>query len=77
MQTMSDYIQSVDMKIADQDKDIADAIAYMKDNLVTTVNELFAQALQDGSISAELVASYDAETEELTLLIRAAQEEGE
>ena len=75
MKTVSDYIQSVDMKIANQDKDIADAVQYMKDNIVETTNEIFAQALRDGTISAELVEDYDAETKELTLSIRANEGE--
>ena len=80
---MSDYIQSVDTKIALQDTKIAemdtalqDAINYMKNNLVTTVNNLFAQALNDGDIRATLGSSYDEPTETLTLYIEGDENNG-
>ena len=91
---MSDYIQSVDTKIALQDTKIAEqddkidnaladidtalenAINYMKNNLVTTVNNLFAQALNDGDIRATLESSYDEPTETLTLYIEGGENNG-
>lgn len=80
---MSDYIQSVDTKIALQDTKIADidtalqdAINYMKNNLITTVNNLFAQALSDGDIRATLGSSYDEPTETLTLYIEGDENNG-
>lgn len=91
---MSDYIQSVDTKIALQDTKIAEqddkidnaladidtalenAINYMKNNLVTTVNNLFAQALNDGDIRATLGSSYDEPTETLTLYIEGDENNG-
>ena len=91
---MSDYIQSVDTKIALQDTKIAEqddkiddalaeidtalenAINYMKNNLVTTVNNLFAQALNDGDIRATLGSTYDEPTETLTLYIEGDENNG-
>ena len=91
---MSDYIQSVDTKLAMQDNKIAEqndkidnaladidtalenAINYMKNNLVTTVNDLFAQALNDGDIRATLGYSYDEPTETLTLYIEGDENNG-
>ena len=69
--TMNQYIETIDTKINLQDTKINDAIEYMKDNLVSTVNELFAQALLNGDINATLVETYNSTTEELTLSIQA------
>ena len=84
---MDNYIQTIDMKINLQDKAIADkfseqdtkiaeAIEYMKDNIVATTLEVFHEAVANGEITAELVEAYDATNEELTLSIRAAESEG-
>lgn len=69
--TMNQYIETIDTKINLQDTKINDAIEYMKDNLVTTVTELFSQALLNGDISATLIESYNPTTQELTLSIQA------
>lgn len=71
IKTMNDYIETIDTKINLQDTKINDAIEYMKTNLVSTVNELFAQALLNGDINATLVETYNSTTEELTLSIQA------
>lgn len=63
--------KSIADKFAEQDEIIADAVQYMKDNIVATATSLFQQALSDGDISAELVSTYDASTEALTLSINA------
>lgn len=63
--------KSIADKFAEQDEIIADAVQYMKDNIVATTTSLFQQALSDGDISAELVSTYDASTEALTLSINA------
>ena len=63
--------KSIADKFAEQDEIIADAVQYMKDNIVATVTTLFQQALSNGDISAELVSTYDADTEALTLSINA------
>lgn len=69
--TMNQYIETIDTKINLQDAKINDAIEYMKDNLVSTVTDLFSQALQNGDITASLIETYDPATEELTLSIQA------
>ena len=77
MDTMSDYIKTIDMKIVQQDKSIADAIQYMKDNIVATTTQLFNEALANGDITAALAEDYDSTNEELTLSIVATQSESE
>jgi hypothetical protein len=67
--TMNQYIETIDTKINLQDTKIQDAIDYMKDNLISTVTDLFNQALLNGDIRASLVETYDPLTEELTLSI--------
>lgn len=74
---MDDYIQTIDTKINLQDAKIADAIDYMKNNIVATTTTLFNEALQNGDITATLAEDYDAENEELTLSIVATQSESE
>ena len=88
MDTMSDFIKTIDMKIVQQDKaiadkfeeqdtKIADAIQYMKDNIVATTTQLFNEALANGDITAALAEDYDSTNEELTLSIVATQSESE
>ena len=67
IKTMNDYIATIDTKVNNQDTQIANAINYMKDNLVESVTTLFNQALQYGDIIANLV--YYADTEALTILL--------
>lgn len=74
---MNDYIESIDIKIDLQNKEIADAIDYMKNNIVETATELFEQAIISGTIRANLVNTYDSETEELTIDLDLIEEEGE
>lgn len=71
----SDYIACVDMKIANQDAKIAEAIEYMKDNIIQTASNLFNQALNEGEIQAALGITYNAQTEELIFSINAESEE--
>ena len=77
---MSDYIESIDMKISLQDNTIAEAIEnqnsiienavnYMKNNIVETATSLFNQSLQNGDITANLNIDYNSTTEELTFSI--------
>lgn len=77
---IADAIDSQDRKIDnainEQNTAIENAINYMKNNLVTTVNNLFAQALADGDIGATLGASYDEPTETLTLFIEGDENNG-
>lgn len=71
IKVMNDYIETIDTKINLQDTKISEAIDYMKDNLLSTVTDLFNQALQDGDITASLIETYNPATEELILSIQA------
>lgn len=64
---MSDYIESVDMKIELQDSKIQDAINYMKENIVETTNTIINQAIENGDIQVSI--SYDEPTEALSFNI--------
>ena len=68
---MINYIQEMDNKIDELNADVAEAISYMKTNLLTTVTDLFNEYLESGAISVALDTDYDAETESLTLSISA------
>lgn len=74
---MSEYIESIDIKIGLQDKEIADAIDYMKNNITETAREIFEEAVISGTIRANLVNTYDSQTEELTIDLDLIEEEGE
>lgn len=74
---MDEYIESIDIRMSLQDKEIADAIDYMKNNIFETAREIFEQAVISGTIRANLVNTYDSETEELTIDLELIEEEGE
>jgi len=48
--TMHDYIAMLDEKIKSQDKEIAQAVAYMKTNIYDTTTEVVHQIMQDENI---------------------------
>lgn len=75
--TMNQYIETIDTKINLQDTKIEDAINYMKNTIVETATELFEQALISGTIRANLVNTYDSQTEELTIDLDLVEVEGE
>ena len=77
IETMNQYIETIDTKINLQDTKIEDAINYMKNTIVETATELFEQALISGTIRANLVNTYDSETEELTIDLDLVEVEGE
>ena len=62
-----DYIRMIDEKIKLQDKEIAEAISYMKDNLRGFANELIQEMIDNGELTIESV--YDAENESLSIVI--------
>lgn len=51
-----------------QDREIADAIGYMKTNLTATVQELFEEGLEAGTFHSEFSLTYDENTETITIL---------
>ena len=77
IKVMNDYIETIDTKINLQDAKIEDAVNYMKNTIVQTATELFEQALISGTIRANLVNTYDSETEELTIDLDLIEVEGE
>ena len=68
--------RKIDDAIDEQNTAIQNAIDYMKNNLITTVNNLFAQALEDGDIRATLGSTYDEPTETLILYIEGDENNG-
>ena len=77
IKTMNDYIESIDTKIELQDNKIQEAIDYMKNNLISTVNTLFNQAIQSGDITATLYEDYDSDDESLVFSIVASEGSGD
>ena len=67
IQTMNDYIETIDNKINIQDDKIAEAIQYMKDNIVATATEVINQAIENGDITVSV--SYDEPTEALNIIV--------
>ena len=68
---MDQYIQSIDIRISLQNKTIADAVDYMKENLENEVETLFTTALSNGDITANLL--YNAYNESITLELRESE----
>ena len=60
-QLVLNYIESIDMKIAEQDLKI--------DNAIEGLQTEFAEAIADGTITADLNVSYDSETENIVFSI--------
>lgn len=83
-QLMLNYIESVDMKIALQDKTIADsiddqnevianAVDYMKNNIVQTATNVVNQAIENGDI--QVVIDYNEPTEALNIIVTREDDE--
>lgn len=92
--TMTDYIESIDMKVNiqdrtiagaierqdkaisdkfdEQDTAIANAINYMKDNIVATTTNIINQAIENGDINISI--EYNSTLESLNIIVT---EEGE
>lgn len=76
--TMNQYIESVDIKLALQDKEISDSIAeqnaiieeainYMKNNIIATTTNVINQAIQNGDLN--IGVEYNAPTEALNIVV--------
>ncbi|MBO7241786.1 MAG: hypothetical protein J6U90_04975 [Methanobrevibacter sp.] len=65
-QEFQDFIDTVNLHIMSQDKDIEDAVNYMKNNITATTKTVVNQALKDGTISIAL--DYDAENESIEIV---------
>ena len=61
------YIKSIDLAIDKQDLKIDNAIAYMKDNIVSTTTNVIQDAIDKGTIT--IVSNYDPETESLNMVV--------
>lgn len=78
IKTMNDYIENIDTKInlqdlnirnkfEEQDEVIAQAVDYMKDNIVQTATNVINQAIEDGDLYINI--TYDEPTEALNILL--------
>lgn len=65
--TMNNYIETIDTKINLQDTEIANAIEYMKDNIVQTATTIINQAIENGTL--QVAVSYDGEEEALNIIV--------
>lgn len=76
--TMNQYIESVDIKLGLQDKEISDSIAeqnaiieeainYMKNNIIATTTSVINQAIENGDLNVGI--EYDAPTEALSIIV--------
>ena len=84
IKTMDDYIESIDTKMSvqdtliadkfrEQDETIANAINYMKNNIVTTATAIVNQAIENGDISVAF--DYDPDNESLDLIVTRESDE--
>lgn len=67
IETMNNYIETIDTKINLQDMDIQNAIDYMKTNIVTTVTNVVNQAIEDGDLNVGI--EYNPTTEALKIIV--------
>lgn len=68
--------RTIQNAIDNQNEIIQNAIDYMKNNLISTVNNLFRDSLSNGDIRATLGSSYDESTETLLLYIEGDENNG-
>lgn len=66
--------ETIANSIQEQNNQIQNAVNYMQTNLITTVNNLFNESLQNGDINANLIENYDPNNEALTFTIQGAEE---
>lgn len=67
-QEFQDFIDVIELKLQAQDKEIADAINYMKKNLNATVTALVEKSLEDGDFAIGL--HYDEESHGLNISVQ-------
>ena len=58
-QEFQDFINVVDLKMKEQDKEIADAVDYMKTNLRISIKEMIAGLRVTGELNADILAVFD------------------
>lgn len=59
----SNYIKMMDTKTANQDLKIAQAVAYLEENIIETSANVLTRLIEEGKITIDVL--YDAETESL------------
>lgn len=64
-QMIHDFTTLVELQIANQEKEVENAIEYMKDNLNETTSEVLMELVESEQITLKLV--YDETTEELNI----------
>lgn len=64
---MSNYIESIDTKIDQQNLVIKDAVDYMKTNLQESIEALMQELIESGELY--ITSNYDPETEALTFVL--------
>lgn len=67
-QAFDNFVLTVNQKLAEQDADIADAINYMKTNLIATVTNLYEAGFANGDYVSQVSLSYDEDTETIEIL---------
>ena len=75
---INDFIATVNGKIAEQDGVIADAVNYMKTNLVSNVTALYEEGFAQGAYTSQVGITYVSDDEELLVedtLVHAETEE--
>lgn len=58
-QQFQDFIDVVELKIQSQDNEIANAIAYMKDNLSDSVNSLLNEIRENGELTQDILTAFN------------------
>lgn len=63
----NDFVDEVNGHLTEQDKEIAEAVSYMTDQIVQTAETIFYEFLNEGKIYVSLAEDYDETNESLTL----------
>lgn len=67
IETMNNYIETIDTKINLQDMDIQNAINYMKDNIVAITTNIINQAIENGDLNVGF--EYNPSNESLNFVV--------
>lgn len=63
-----DYIIAIDTKIAHQDRVIADAVSYMKDNLTVSITQLIIEMRESGELSEDILNAFEDITDRISTI---------
>ena len=64
-QKFNDFVKVIELKVDSQDQVIADAVAYMKTNLVSTTHDLLLEMFETNELTLDF--EYNTETESLDI----------